>query len=189
MKKLLSFFLAVCTILALFPGISITASAAEPITDKIIQERIDELDRLLSGKYFTVNGQGCRQWASNHGCSNCNVNNIIKSQWFKNMFGSIQKSQLFLNGGQSCMGFVEFAGWYIFRANNSDTVLRDSNVKYTNGFNYETISNALEAISWRVFNETIQKPRIPNKKLHTSYNVFALDPKIRIVLISVILNI
>lgn len=140
MKKLLSFFLAVCTILALFPGISITASAAEPITDKIIQERIDELDRLLSGKYFTVNGQGCRQWASNHGCSNCNVNNIIKSQWFKNMFGSIQKSQLFLNGGQSCMGFVEFAGWYIFRANNSDTVLRDSNVKYTNGFNYETIS-------------------------------------------------
>ncbi|WP_160667217.1 hypothetical protein [Colidextribacter sp. OB.20] len=143
-KQILSFILAACVIFTLIPGTIFVASATETITDEIIQTRIDELDHLLSGKYFTQNGQGCCKWSSNHGCANCNVNNVIKSQWFKNLFGTVQTSQLFLSGGKSCMGFVEFAEWYIFRANNRDTVLRGSSTKYSNGFNYNTISKNAE---------------------------------------------
>lgn len=127
-------------VLTLIPSTIFVTGAVAPITDETIQTRIDELDRLLSGKYFTVNGEGCCEWVSNHGCSNCNVNRVIKSQWFKNMFGTVEASQFFLSGGMSCMGFVEFAEWYIFRYDNSDRVLRESSVKYEGGFNYNTIA-------------------------------------------------
>lgn len=143
-KQILSFILAICVILTLIPGTISVASAATPITDEIIRTRIEELDHLLTGKYFTKSGQGCCKWSSNHSCANCNVNNVIKAQWFKNLFGNVQASQLFLSGGKSCMGFVEFAEWYIFRANDSDSVLRGSNTKYSNGFNYSTISKNAE---------------------------------------------
>lgn len=139
-KKLFSLILLLCMILMLFPNIDVKASAVEPVSDQVIQQRIDELYDLLGKKYFTVNGKGDGEKTSDHGCSNCQVNNVINAQWFRNMFGTVKKSQLFLNGGKSCMGFVEFAEWYIFRTNNSDTVLRSGYTFYDNGFNYNTLS-------------------------------------------------
>lgn len=139
-KKLLSVLLVICALVSLIPNMTAMVSATEPITYEIVKQRIDELDTLLSGKYFTTNEQGCGKWANEHGCSNCNVNRVLNASWFKDLFGTVKPKQMFLNGGKSCMGFVEFAEWYIFRADNNDTVQRSSNIKYPKGFNYKTIS-------------------------------------------------
>ncbi len=135
--------LFLCMLLIIIPNTVSSAAAAEPLTDTEIEQRIYELNDLLGEKYFTANGKGCGKKTSDHGCSNCNVNNVIKSPWFKDIFGTVKTSQMFLNGGMSCMGFVEFAEWYIFREDNNDTVLRTKSnqaTKYSNGFNYNTIS-------------------------------------------------
>jgi len=140
-KRLLNFVLLFSMFATLIPNTVVSASAIQPVSDAVIDQRINELNNLLGGKYFTVNGTVCPSWkGDNHGCSNCNVNNVIKAKWFKNIFGTIKPSQMFLNGGMSCMGFVEFAEWYIYRVNNSDTVQRTKQTKYVNGFNYNTIS-------------------------------------------------
>ena len=140
-RRLLSFILAICIAMTIVLNTSIVAWAAEPVTDAVIETRINELYSLLGGKYFTVSGNGCRSYEMGHGCSNCSVNQVLNTQWFKEIFGIIKPSQMFLNGGQSCMGFVEFAEWYIYRTGDSDTVLRKSQTVHSNGFNYETISS------------------------------------------------
>lgn len=136
MKKILSLLLTICLFFTTIPAFTTKASA---VSNDVVASRIDELYSLLGGKYFNK-GQdiACGEKSSNHGCSNCDTAQIIKQDWFKNIFGTISPSQLG-STGKSCVGFAWFAGWYIFRADNNDTVDRYE-VKKNLSLNYENIS-------------------------------------------------
>lgn len=122
---------------SILPNFCIQAIATPQITDEIIEHRIDELYTLLNGKYFNVNQDtSCGVKSSGHGCSYCNTANIINSQWFINMFGTIKNSQL-VSTGSSCVGFAWFAGWYIFKADNNDSIRRS--VIGTYDFTYDSV--------------------------------------------------
>ena len=128
MKRFLSYMLALIYILIpLVSGMEVQAADTEPLSETEIETRIDELYDLIGEKYFTVSGERCYHDDTYKGGSDCNVNNILNTTWFRNIFGTIEPSQMFLNGGSSCMGFVEFAEWYIYRANDTDRVRRDNN--------------------------------------------------------------
>lgn len=133
-KRALSFLFVICVILTLIPGIS-TASAIEPITDAVIQDRINELNHLLGSKYFTTDGKSA---PSNSDKSK--PSNIVKAKWFKEMFGNIEASQMCLNQSKSCVGFVGFASWYIFRSDDTDHVLLDQKSEIVGKFNYKDVS-------------------------------------------------
>lgn len=141
-KRLLSMLLVTLLIVNLFPVMSIPVSATAPNSDAEIEARINELSDSLKGTYFTVDhGTGCGKKSSGHGCINCQILNIMRTSWFKNKFGTVSASQLpIAAGGQaSCMGFVNFASWYIFRSDNSDSVGRyyaSNKMK----FNYKNVS-------------------------------------------------
>lgn len=126
-KSLISILLSACLVLALFPVATIQVEAAEPFNDGIIEQRIYELRDLLGGTYFNVghNKDNCGIKSSGHGCPKCNVNNVMKQQWFKNIFGEVKPAQLFIQSGMSCFGFVSFAEWYIYRVDNNDRIKRD----------------------------------------------------------------
>lgn len=110
------------------------ADTQESKSEETVKERMDKLVRLLSGKYFTVNQKACcKTRVSGHGnnCSNCCVSNIIKTKWFRDMFGTISLNQLpkqdvngsrRVNNGYSCFGFVCFAQQYVFADKNTDAV-------------------------------------------------------------------
>lgn len=126
-KRLISILLSVCLVLALFPVATIQAEAVEPFNDEIIEQRIYKLRDLLGGTYFNVghNKDNCGIKSNGHGCPKCNVNNVMKQQWFKDIFGEVKPAQLFIQGGMSCFGFVLFAEWYIYRVDNNDRIKRD----------------------------------------------------------------
>ena len=133
-KKVLSSLFAMCLILTLIPDIS-TVSAIEPITDTVIQDRINELNHLLGGKYFTTDGNSA---PSNSDKSK--PSNIVKAKWFKELFGNVKASQMCLNNSKSCVGFVGFASWYIFKSDNTDSVLLDQKSEIVGKFNYKDVS-------------------------------------------------
>ena len=141
-KRLLNMLLVTLLIVNLFPAMAIPVSATAPNSDAEIEARINELSDSLKGTYFTVDhGTGCGKKSSGHGCINCQILNIMQTSWFKNKFGNVSASQLpIAAGGQaSCMGFVNFASWYIFRSDNSDSVGRyyaSNKMK----FNYKNVS-------------------------------------------------
>lgn len=116
-----------------------TAMAATPKNDAEIQERIDELIAMFSGKYFTVNQGPCLKDGreKSHGCENCNTTEIVKAKWFKERFGNVKTTQ-FQSTGKSCVGFAWFAEWYIFRENNQDSVKRKEFQKMK--FTYDELS-------------------------------------------------
>lgn len=141
-RRIMHILLSVCMILTvLAPVPTAYAATAAPTTDAEVRARIDELYGLLGGKYFTVSGKRCYHNGKFKGSNACRVNYIMNSSWFKNMFGNVAPSQLFMSGGASCVGFVEFAEWYIYRANNSDNVRRDdSAIVWGVPLTYENIS-------------------------------------------------
>jgi len=142
-KNILSIALVISLMIGWLPAIDAPANAAESISDSTIESRINELDNILNGKYFTVShtAEGCGKKSSRHGCSNCEIEKIMEAQWFKDTFGNVTKSQLpiLTTGQQSCMGFVNFAEWYIFRAENNDKVTRYYSSSQMN-FNYKNVS-------------------------------------------------
>lgn len=130
-RRILSFFLTICLVGSLLSICSVNTAASEPVLDVTIANRIDELYHLLNGKYFNTNQDfscGAKAPPYNHGCEKCDTTQIVKAQWFKDMFGTVNSSQ-FVSSGKSCVGFAWFAEWYIFRANDSDTVRRDKILK------------------------------------------------------------
>lgn len=140
-KRILSMALIVCLAMTLLPTLEIKTSAVEPVSDTVIEARINELYAKLDGKYFNV-GQdiSCGKKNTWHGCGDCLLHNIMQTQWFKNMFGVVKDSQI--DGGtyrNSCVGFVAFARWYIFRVDNNDVVKADT-IKQGLKFNYDSIS-------------------------------------------------
>lgn len=105
-----------------------------------IAERINDLYAKLQNKYFTTNQQ-----AAGSSDSTCKNSNVIASAWFKELFGisSLSTSQFPESArcypeGYSCAGFATFAGWYIFRENNTGNVATNTLTKLS--FNYENVS-------------------------------------------------
>ena len=134
--------LTVILIATMIPVTSVPAMAAGPSSKAEITTRINELCNSLDGQYFNVghSKEDCGYKASKHGCDNCLIGNIMQAQWFKEKFGTVKAAQLPIStvGQKSCMGFVNFAMWYIFRANDNDSVGRVSSD--TMNFNYENVS-------------------------------------------------
>ena len=130
LRTLLSVFLVVAMCMAFVPVT--THAAAISMSDTEIQQRIDDLNNKLGGKYFTVNQQPCNQtFASGHACSNCLASNVLATTWFKNMFGSVSTSYFPTHytwgsyntqNGYSCAGFANFAAWYIFSRGKAEKV-------------------------------------------------------------------
>lgn len=114
----------------------VEAASSSPITDTVIKTRINELNDKLGKTYWntTHNRKTCGAKSKGHGCSSCANKNIIKQDWFKEMFGlkklsTDQFPKTYATGndylypaGQSCAGFASFAEWYIFRSNDTASV-------------------------------------------------------------------
>ena len=129
-RRFLCSLLTVCMLFALFPVLQTTASAdSNVITDEEISQRIDELYNIISenGGYFNVDhGTGCGTKKSGHGCKNCTLQNIIKSEWFIESFGNVDEKNFPLSGTvKSCYGFARFAAWYILHDENNPRVRRN----------------------------------------------------------------
>ena len=138
----------VCVMLSgMLPVMQTTVNAAT-ISESEIRARIDTLASTLVGTYFNVGhtSADCNggAWESGHGCSNCDVGNVIQTAWLKNLIGVVPSSTSQLpnadlgRGGQSCYGFANFAEWYIFRESNSSTV--DVSAVASCNFNYSDMS-------------------------------------------------
>ncbi len=89
-----------------------------------VSSKMDDLLKLLNGKYFTVNQKACATEREDyHGCANCSATNIVKADWFINLFGNINvnnfpehdvNSKNRDHTGRSCFGFACFAQWYLY---------------------------------------------------------------------------
>lgn len=89
-----------------------------------VREKLDVLYSLLGNKYCTVDQKSCTtKRQSSHGCDNCNMSDITKAAWFKNIFGEINVDNFpehDVNSsrrdytGQSCFGWGCFAQWYVY---------------------------------------------------------------------------
>ena len=143
-KRIISTLMTICIVIGMVPAITTEAAAVEPVSDTVIEARINDLCNKLDGKYFNAKQDtSCGNKSRGHGCSNCTVRNIVKAQWFKNMFGEIKnvgQTGIDLNT-QSCMGFVSFARWYILRVDDNDGIKVDAeDIKRNLNFNYKTVS-------------------------------------------------
>lgn len=138
-KKILSLLIALCLLVTIFPINLQEASAAttpKKIYSSDVNNRIKEL-QTLNGNYFTKNNKPCVK-ESGHGCSNCNVTNVLannstirnliyKHKGSKNV-SSYSNLPIHYYGsykftlGSSCVGFANFAEWYIFSNKTSDKV-------------------------------------------------------------------
>lgn len=149
-KKLLSVLLAVCLLVGVFPlAPTLTANALSTSSDANILSRIDSLYGLVGGKYFNVDqNTACGTKSGGHSCNQCFTNNIVKAGWFKNIFGNVSTNQFpksygtgtmtYSRAGYSCLGFANFAEWYIFKSSNGSTV--NTNRIGTYDFNYSNVS-------------------------------------------------
>jgi len=144
MKKIISLTLALIMFISIFSAQYVYADTS----DSAILARIEDLCDKLENTYFTKDrSTGCGKKSSGHGCANCLTSNIVQASWFKNMFGnastnsfanSYGKDVNYTRAGKSCLGFANFAEWYIFKSSNSDVI---STTKIgTYDFNYNNIS-------------------------------------------------
>ncbi len=151
-KRILSVILIVVLIMsfASLGSFDAKAAAAKAVSEDTAQSNLNELINALSGKYFTVNQKACSKGESGHGCKNCGMINVIKEAWLRDTVKRVPTStnsgfkhyyyDTSLTRGQSCCGFANFAGWYIFSANSSD-IVRFSKLK-DGSFNGSTMSIA-----------------------------------------------
>lgn len=152
MRKTLAFVLVFAVVVSLFATFSIVGQAYTTpgnVSVATARQRISSLWSIMSKKYFTINQSGCVSsgWKGNHGCTNCTLDNIIGTSWFKNTFncGNLSVYQFpitYHDGGpfdlagmQSCAAFAEFAEWYIYKSSNTDKVT-SVNVVTTNSITY-----------------------------------------------------
>ncbi len=134
-NKLLAFIIILFTL-----STAVIVQAA----DTVIQNRIDALYNLVGNMYFnTEQSIACGKKSAGHSCGSCYTPNIVESEWFKKLFGTCTTSQFanqygngvtYTRNGWSCLGFANFAEWYIFKTANTDTV--STNNMGTYSFNY-----------------------------------------------------
>lgn len=112
-------------------------SSASQTSQITVQEKLDYLLEKLGADektvYFTVNRKACSSSRkSSHGCTNCNVADIVQTSWFKNMFGTVNinyfpahdvNSSRRAYNGQSCFGFACFAQWYLFADSADENIV------------------------------------------------------------------
>ncbi len=89
-----------------------------------------------TGIQFTVTQKACGHATNNAGnCTNCKNTYVLKSDWFKQTFGYTVDVKLLpghytptgsmTSSGWTCVGFANFALWYIAKDNSSSDVYRD----------------------------------------------------------------
>ncbi len=146
--RIVSCVLVIFIAMQICPSISVYAmQGIAPYDEKVEEEEVktpvtvrEKIDLLIDklgaddGRtiYFTVDQRACSSRRKNsHGCSNCDVKNIVQASWFKEIFGDVDAT-LFpphngtanscTNLGQSCFGFACFAQWYVFADNSTDKI-------------------------------------------------------------------
>lgn len=117
----------------------VTKTLPVEISEKRVLRRIDNLDKLLGGKYFTVNQKSCGSEA-NHGCSNCGMVDVVETKWFDKTVGfkpidwNYYPNHYYLGHkyywGMSCCGFATYAGWYIYAQKETDNVVYNKKGTY-----------------------------------------------------------
>lgn len=164
LKKLIAFAVTVCMALSFYcaapaAGMAATATSTAPqyLTQSQVVQRMDDLVACLGGKYFTTTGKYCKKpGEASHGCSKCNMENVIKTAAFKKAVGGKVPSILNISGtfshyygskrllrGYSCCGFANYAEWYIFASKNTDAVRTVNITSKPIAFNYSNmIKNA-----------------------------------------------
>ena len=134
------------------------ATTPPKVSVDTVNKRISQL-QTLNGNYFTVNNKPCGLNVSQHGCNNCNVTNVLsKNKTIRNLiykykggYNVASYSYLpvhYYNGstcslGQSCLGFANFAEWYIFSSKTSDQV-KTKIVKSNVVYNYSNMKNYIK---------------------------------------------
>lgn len=142
-KRLLSLLMALLMMLSLIPMMETEAEAAGSVyvTEQEALQRIDELKTALVGKYFTTTNRTCPNGRSyhrsNHGvCRYCGAFAVVSTSWFQKLdLVSPAKAnlmpqhgpggQMWSSDGDSCYGFANYAGWYIYAHRDSS-----ANVSY-----------------------------------------------------------
>ena len=147
--------LCMALLFGLLPIMQTYAGAAAVVSENEIQNRIDALCNLLDGKYFTTGQSACTDASHKTAiCKTCYNAYVFSSPWFKEQFGTVSTSQLpgigVTSNASSCAGFVNFAEWYIFKTNTSDTVSADlvKKVAFTKD-NMTTYAKIGDAIRWK----------------------------------------
>lgn len=130
---------------------TVVSAVNKTLTDKMIEERINELVDALAGTYFTVD----QKPANGSVDEDCNVEKVIKQnsivlELLKANKGGTDLSASLLPShynpggiaqqrGYSCCGFANFAGWYIA----ADTITDDVSfkpIKTDVAYNYDNMS-------------------------------------------------
>lgn len=153
-KNGLSMLLCMAMLFGLLPITQTNANAAVVSEDEI-QSRIDALCNLLDGKYFTTGQSACTDASHKNAiCKTCYNAYVFSSPWFKELFGTVSTNQLpgigVTANASSCAGFANFAEWYIFKTNASDTVSANlvKKVAFTKE-NMTTYAKIGDAIRWK----------------------------------------
>ena len=120
-------------------SVLLQTNTANAVTESTVQTRLTELRRTV-GMFFTQNGAACKTpRETGHQCSNCQVQNVIKSgsafrtnsglsKWpssFSMAHARYNSSSPFtrvVSKSYSCAGFANFAGWYLFADSASTKV-------------------------------------------------------------------
>ena len=133
LKRFTAFLLAICFIAAVIPAAGAHAVEELYMSDYEVVQKMDELFDMLGNKYFTTTlGPACGAKHRNHSCQYCLTNNIVRSEWFIDVFGdditvslfprTYTKDGYFNGAAYSCAGFATFAEWYIFRQSRAAKV-------------------------------------------------------------------
>lgn len=121
------------------------------------------LNVAAKGMLFTANRSACKADVVNHPkgtsskagkCTNCSIRTIVQSQssWFENCFGyTINPANLpshygittKMTYGQTCVGFANFALWYIAKDDSNSNVYSNTLLgKQGQAFTYENLVNS-----------------------------------------------
>ncbi len=126
--KVIAFLLALVMLVSLAPAKNVNAATQEELWDRYMTEAMDDLFNHLGNKHFTVDGNTCAQTGKHYKCDDCNVRNVIASEWFKSCFKDKSyvtgyNSYYFpqhhsvtslSSGGWTCFGFAGFGQYYIY---------------------------------------------------------------------------
>ena len=107
--------------------------------------RIDDLYERIkkNGGFFTVNREPCVTGSGHRGCDNCKLKNVINSDWFTTEFGAnVTCSKFAMNttgSAYTCTAFASFAGWFVNRRDDNDSVSTAS--RESGDFSFEFFSS------------------------------------------------
>ena len=98
-----------------------------------VQKKMDQLYDLLGNKYCTVNQKACStSRLSGHGCSNCNMRDIVQTAWFTNIIGTLNVDNFpehDVNAtrrdhtGQACFGFACMSQYLLYAGNATEKLV------------------------------------------------------------------